>query len=286
MVLDNTDQGYSYSLTSQLTFPVVKNLNGMIAYTHTESKDITGNPGSQAASAWSNNPSVRGQNDLDLSYSQYMTPNRVVGSFSYKLEYAKKFASTLSLYYSGFNDGNFSYRYTSDFNKDGVNADLIYIPKDASEIIFEDIKNSDGTVRHTAQVQSDAFFAYIEQDSYLSQNKGKYAERNGAKYPWYNRVDLKFLQDFYVNTKNSKNTLQLSCDVLNFGNLLNSSWGVRQRQIVSNGAILKYTKLNSANVPMFQMAEVNSKLPTATFENTMTTSSTWGIQIGVRYIFN
>jgi hypothetical protein len=286
MVLDNTDQGYSYSFTSQLTFPVIKNLNGMIAYTHTESKDITGNPGSQAASAWSNNPSVRGQNDLDLSYSQYMTPNRVVGSFSYKLEYLKKFASTLSLYYSGYNDGNFSYRYTSDFNKDGVNADLIYIPKDASEIIFEDIKNTDGTVRHTAQVQSDAFFAYIDQDSYLSKNKGKYAERNGAQYPWYNRVDLKFLQDFYVNTKNSKNTLQLSCDVLNFANLLNSSWGVRQRQIVSNGAILKYTKLNSANVPMFQMAEISNKLPVATFENTMTTSSTWGIQIGVRYIFN
>ncbi len=286
MVMDNTDQGYSYSFSSQLTFPLIKNLNGMIAYTHTMAKDVTGNPGSQAASAWSNNPSVRGQNDLDLSYSQYLTPNRLVGSISYKLEYAKNFASTISLFYSGYNDGNFSFRYSNDFNKDGVNADLIYIPKDASEIIFEDIKNSNGTVRHTAQQQSDAFFAYIDQDKYLRENMGKYAERNGAKFPWYNRYDLKFLQDFYINVKGQKNTLQFSCDILNLSNLLNSDWGVRKSLTVNNGAILKFTKLNSANVPMFNMAEVSSKLPTATFQNNLSTSSTWGIQIGVRYIFN
>lgn len=76
MVMENTDQGYSYNLTAQLTFPVVKNLEGMVAYTYSMAKDITGNPGSQAASAWSNNVSVRGQNDLDLSYSQYLTPTR------------------------------------------------------------------------------------------------------------------------------------------------------------------------------------------------------------------
>ena len=289
MVLDNTDRGYSYSLTSQLTFPLIKGFNGMIAYTHSMAKDISGNPGSQAASAWSNNLSVRGQNDLDLSYSQYMTPDRVVGSLSYRIEYVKHMASTISLFYSGYNDGNFSYRYGSDFNKDGINSDLMYIPASPGEINFEDITTKVGTVttvKHSAQKQSDAFFAYIEQDAYLSAHKGQYAERNGAKYPWYNRFDLKFLQDFYLQGAGKKHTLQLSCDILNLGNLLNSAWGVRQRQVVSSGSLLSLSKLDANNRPLFKMVEVSNELPVTTFENSLSTSSTWGIQLGLRYIFD
>lgn len=286
MVLDNTDEGYSYSLTAQLTFPLLNNLNGMIAYTNAMAKDISGNPGSQASSAWSNNPSVRGQNDLDLSYSQYLTPHRVVGSLSYRLEYAKNFASTFSMFYSGFNAGNFSYRYSADFNNDGVNADLLYIPKDASEITFVDILNTDKTVRHSAAAQAEAFTKYVDQDKYLSKHKGEYAERNGAFAPWVNRFDFKFIQDFKIMVKGQKNTLQFSCDILNASNLLNSNWGVSKQLVVSNAAILKPVSPLANSIPKFQMAEVNSKLPTETFQNTLSTASTYRIQIGLRYIFN
>ena len=286
MVLDNTDKGYSYSLTAQLTFPLIKNMNGMIAYTNSMAKDISGNPGSQASSAWSNNPSVRGQNDLDLSNSQYMTPHRVVANISYRLDYAKYFASTFSLFYSGYNAGNFSYRYSADFNNDGVNSDLLYIPKDASEITFADILNTDKTIRQTAQAQSDAFLKYVDQDKYLSKHKGVYAERNGAYAPWYNSFDFKFIQDFKIMVKGQKNTLQFSCDILNASNLLNSYWGVQKQLTVSNAAILKPVSPAANTAPKFQMAEVNGKLPTSTFQNTLSTSSTYRIQIGLRYIFN
>ena len=33
MILDNTNKGYSYTLTAQLNFPIIKNLNGTLAYT-------------------------------------------------------------------------------------------------------------------------------------------------------------------------------------------------------------------------------------------------------------
>jgi hypothetical protein len=293
MVLDNTDIGYSWSFTAQLNFPVVKNFDGMIAYTAMMAKDISGNPGSQAASAWSGNLSVRGQNDLDLSYSQYLTPHRLIGSLSYKFEYAKFFATTIALYYNGYIDGNFSYRYGNDFNQDGVNSDLFYIPKDKSEILFVDIKNTNGTVRHTAAAQEASFWAYMKQDKYLSSHKGEYAGRNATFYPWYHRFDVKILQDIAVNVGGKKNTLQFSCDILNAGNLLNSNWGVHKKLVYSGGSIVNlYT--NSSGVPIlssggqlqFQMAEVNKRLRSSTFENLETTSSTWGIQIGLRYIFN
>jgi len=203
MLLTNTDQGYSWNFTAQLNFPIVKNFNGMIAYTAAMAKDISGNPGSQAASAWSGNLSVRGQNDLDLSYSQYLTPHRVVGSLSYTLEYLQHMATTISVYYSGYVDGNFSYRYSTDFNKDGINSDLMYIPKDQSEITFEDYIVS-GNVKYTAAQQAAAFWAYVAQDKYLSSHLGQYAERNGAFYPWYNRFDVKILQDFYLTVAERK----------------------------------------------------------------------------------
>jgi hypothetical protein len=283
MLLTNTDKGYSWTFTAQLNFPIVKNFNGMIAYTASMAKDITGNPGSQAASAWSGNLSVRGQNDLDLSYSQYLTPHRIVGSLNYKIDYLKHMATTISVYYSGYIDGNYSYRYSNDFNRDGINSDLLYIPKDETEITFEDFVVG-GAVKYTAAEQADAFWAYVAQDEYLSNHLGEYAERNGAFYPWYNRFDVKILQDFYIMVGGKKNTLQLSVDILNAANLLNDSWGVRKRLTLSNGSILSSRAVS--NNLLFKMVEAGGALPSKTFDNVNTTSSTWGIQLGLRYIFN
>jgi hypothetical protein len=283
MLLTNTNQGYSWNFTAQLAFPIVKNLNGSIAYSAMMAKDISGNPGSQASSAWSGNLSVRGQNDLDMSYSQYLTPHRVVGSLNYKVDYLKHMSTSIAIFYNAYIDGNFSYKYSNDFNNDGINGDLLYIPKNQSEITFEDFVVS-GVTKYTAAQQAAAFWAYVEQDEYLRNHKGEYAERNGAFFPWYHRFDVKILQDFYIDVKGKKNTLELSLDILNAANLLNSDWGIRQRLTTSSGAILT-TRAVSNNL-LYKMVEVGGKLPTTTFENVNTTSSTWGIQIGLRYIFN
>ncbi|HRR15675.1 MAG TPA: hypothetical protein P5320_03050, partial [Bacteroidales bacterium] len=283
MLLTNTNRGYSWTFTAQLNFPIVRNFNGMFAYTASMAKDITGNPGSQAASAWSNNLSVRGQNDLDLSYSQYLTPHRLVGSLSYRFEYLKHAATTISVFYSGYVAGNFSYRYSNDFNNDGVNADLIYIPKDQTEITFEDYIVG-GVVKYTAAQQASAFWAYVAQDKYLRNHLGQYAERNAAFFPWYHRFDVKILQDIFVNIGGKRNSLQVSADILNFGNLLNPNWGVRKELTLNNGSILSSRIVS--NKPVFKMVEAGGKLPTSTFKNVNTTASTWGLQIGLRYTFN
>jgi hypothetical protein len=141
-----------------------------------------------------------------------------------------------------------------------------------------------GTVKYTAAQQAEAFWAYVAQDKYLSSHLGEYAERNGAFYPWYNRFDVKILQDFYLMVKGKKNTLQVSVDILNAANLLNDSWGVRKRLTLSNGSILSSRAVS--NNLLFKMVEAGGALPKKTFDNVNTTSSTWGIQLGARYIFN
>ena len=282
MILTNTDEGYSYTLTAALSKELSKNFFGSLAYTYTKSEDVSSNPGSQAASAWSNNLSVYGQNVIPLSTSEFAVPHRVIGSLSHKFEYAKIFATTISLFYEGANQGRFSYRYSSDFNQDGINGDLIYIPKDPSEITFTNIG---GSTPFTAQEQSDAFFAYIEQDAYLSKHKGEYAERNGALLPWRHRFDLRLLQDFSFNIKGKKHAFQFSADVLNVGNMLNSSWGIRQFTNYSNGSILTPTVNAATGTATYQMARVGGKLPTETFSDIISTATTWGAQLGLRYIF-
>lgn len=286
MVLDNTTSGGGLVLSAEIKKKFNKNLYSSLAYTFNNVQDLTGNPGSQAASAWSNNRAVGSLNDLPLAYADDVVPHRVVGSLSYRFEYLNNFATTFSLFYEGKALGRYSYAYNGDLNGDGLNSDLLYIPKSPEEIIFENITNADKSVKYTAQQQSDAFFKYIAQDSYLSANQGKYAERNGALLPWFNRWDLRLLQDFYVNVGGKRNTLQLSVDVLNVANLLKSSWGIRQRNTINNGSILRFRSINKDGQPVYQLTEVTGGLPTKSYENVFAASTTWGAQVGLRYIFN
>jgi hypothetical protein len=108
MVLTNNNhEGYGYNLNAMLTAEPIQYLKMMLAYTHTTVvKEISGNPGSQAASAWNNQPSVDGPNQLGLQNSQYVAPNKVIASLSYQFDYAKNFATNVGLYYSGYNIGS------------------------------------------------------------------------------------------------------------------------------------------------------------------------------------
>ncbi|HEX8316384.1 MAG TPA: hypothetical protein VF609_15380, partial [Flavisolibacter sp.] len=168
--------------------------------------------------------------------------------------------------------------------------DLIYVPKDASEITFVDRPAGTNTngVAYTAAQQSDMFFKYIEQDEYLKKRKGTYAERNGATLPWRNQIDVKFIQDIFTNFMGTRNTLQFSVDIFNFANLLNSEWGVTQT--TNAASILDLT--NAASVspggttrPTYRLALDRGKPVTESFRDNLSTGSTYFMQFGLRYIF-
>ena len=69
---------------------------------------------------------------------------------------------------------NQSYVFAGDMNLDGAsNSDLIYIPRDTSEMNFSQF--AAGTRTFTAAEQAAAFEAYIQQDAYLREHRGEYA---------------------------------------------------------------------------------------------------------------
>ncbi|MGQ1947646.1 TonB-dependent receptor [Geofilum sp. OHC36d9] len=279
-VLSNTSKGYGYTINLTVNAEPLPGLNGMVAYTHTEMKEVSGMPGSYANSAWSGVESINGPNTVGTQRSQYVIPDKVIGSLSYRLPYANNhMASTISLFYSGYTPYGNSFTYSNDMNGDGVKADLIYIPKERGDIQF------------VSAADEDAFFKFMEQDNYLSKHKGEYAEANAARAPWVNKLDLRFLQDFSLKTGDRTHTLQLSLDILNFGNLLNSEWGVNKNMASSNyGAILKYEGKDAGNVPVFSMVQIkdddgNDVYPTKSYSNYLNYSQVWQLQIGARYIF-
>ena len=283
-MLENTKKGYSFSATAQLSKAFSNGFYGSAAYTYTLATEISPNPGSQATSAWQSIINRGTPNDEELYNSAYSIPHRIVGNVSYRIEYAKHFASTMSLFYEGASQARYSFVVGGDLNGDGNNAsDLMYIYAKGADVNFIDFKNPDGAVKYSVAAQQAAYDQFVSNSSYLSKHKGQYAERNSALTSWYNRVDMRFLQDFILQTGSVKNTLQFSVDVINLPNLLNKNWGIKDLFTVNNP--LTFKGIDGTGKPTYNLTEFNKQLVTQPFQRNVSSLSTWGIQLGLRYIF-
>ena len=204
-------------------------------------------------------------------------PSKLIGSASITKFHgndAMKSSTIVNLFYTGFTPYGNSFAYINDMNGDGIQNDLIYIPKEKGEIKF------------ISQEDEDAFFKFMEQDKYLSKHKGEYAEAYAARAPWVNRFDLRLAREYYFMVAGQRNTLQFSVDLLNFGNILNSEWGVYKTNAKSNGGrILNYEGKDANNVPSFSMVKVGGEYPTETYSPLYNFGQAWQLQIGIRYLF-
>jgi outer membrane receptor for ferrienterochelin and colicin len=288
VLMSNTSKGYTYNLTLQLQRNV-KNLYTMVAYSFGDSRSVN-DGGSIAQSIWRDRVVAGDPNDNVTSFSNFYQPHRVVAAAFYRFEYKKYFATSFGITFEGANAGTSSYTYAGDINNDGLNAnDLIYVPKDASEIVLEGVNAGD---LRTPAVLWGQLNTYINQDPYLSKRKGKYAERNGLLLPFYKRMDLNFSQDFMVKVGGKRNTLRFSMDILNFGNLLNKNWGVLRT--ANRPALLTFKRVETAAganlgkpVYSFPYLDAANQIPlTTSFQNSVGQASRWQVQMGIRYIFN
>jgi hypothetical protein len=279
-VLDNTNKGYQLSITAQLKKRFKSGLDIGLAYSYLDSRDMLIST-EISQFIFEGNPIQSNPNQPNLSFSQFGLKHRIIGSLSYRKEYAKNFATSVALFYESGQGARYSYTYSGDLNGDGVAAnDLIYVPNSQSEINLVDIQDGNGNVVKTAAQQWAELNAFIEQDSYMSKNRGKILERNGALSPWFHNIDFRILQDFYVKVGGKRNTLQLSLDVLNLGNLLNSTWGVRQ--VFNIAQPINFVGNDANGNPQFQYTNTF----TESFRSDVSLNSRWRAQIGIRYIFN
>jgi hypothetical protein len=268
-VFTNTDVGRTINASIQLQKRWTNGLYTSLAYDYLDSKDASSIPAEISGDAFDRNPALGSVNEPMLSYSRYGHKHRIIGSGYKKFEYGNgRFATTISMFFEYLQGGRYSYTYSGDINGDGSGLnDLIYIPTE----------NELASMNFTNEDQRAAYGEFIEQDEYLSANRGSYAGKYDILSPWYSSWDLRVLQDFNFSFAGRTNTVQLSMDVLNIGNLLNSNWGVRQ---------------NPTNTQPVGVS-VNEGVPTYSFDSSLADTYTndfsllsrWQIQFGLRYIF-
>ena len=108
-------------------------------------------------------------------------------SASYKLQESKNSSSTFSLVWDAYQNGylgnysysRYSYIFASNINNDpSAPGNLIYVPASRQELNSWEFKEGKvGGETYTAEMQRDDFWTFIQQDDYLKNRTGQYAER-------------------------------------------------------------------------------------------------------------
>ncbi|MFH1851053.1 MAG: TonB-dependent receptor [Candidatus Neomarinimicrobiota bacterium] len=276
MYVTNTAKGYQYSLTGSLSGnwkTALGATRASLAYTYSQSKDINSLTSSQAKSNWRYSPIGLNTNNPGLTSSLYELPHRLILSLNQAIELLPGAPTTVSLFYEGKSGSPYSYIYASsyDYNGDGSkDNDLIFVYDDETEVNIVDVNNVDAW---------DAWEEFVANDEFLSEYKGKIFERNAAREPWNNRIDLRISQK--IASPVGRN-FELTVDILNFANLLNNEWGQVEYMPFGTYQLLKYKSFaggTAAGIPTFQFDDPESVLSTSDFE------SRWQVLVGFRFNF-
>jgi outer membrane receptor protein involved in Fe transport len=283
ILITNTNKGYTYNLTAQVS-KTWKNVYASAAYNYNRATDVNSGASSTALSNWEFVQVVGDPNRPQLSRSNYELTHRITGILSFNLNYTKYMKTSLAFFYSGNSGQYFTYVVNGDLNSDGrFGNDLVYVPRNTSEINFVDFLNSNGTVRYTAAQQTAAFEKFIDNDKYLSSRRGNYTERNGSHTPWEHVIDMRFAQDFFITAGGNKHTLELTFDVFNLTNLLNKDWG--RQWNVANQAYSILSTVSRKNA-ITGLTEKGYNYSIGQDPWGMSFGSRFQGQIGVRYSFN
>lgn len=293
----NTDKGYSWNASVVLQKPFTNGFQAQVGYSYGDSYTLFDGTSSQNSSQWRGFYNTEGRNDDQetIERSTFAAGHRIFGSVSYALE-TKFTKTTFAVFMNGDNVGPYTYvvgAQNFNFVNDGGFSfnEVAFVPASADQINIVDDFNRDGTLANSAADQWAALDAFIEADSYLSERRGQYAERNGAWSPFRTIFDVRILHDFYIESgKGHRNTLQFSLDIFNFNNLLNKNWGKRNNLGFNTFSLVSLEDISAEGVPSYTVPrEVLEKTPDTIWDDNLDVfgirSSLWNAQIGVRYIF-
>jgi hypothetical protein len=264
-VIDNTDDGYSFNFTGQLRKTLSANAEASLGYSYNDARNSLRS--SEIASVlFSSQPNSGDPNRPERSYSEFGQRHRFILSGSWSRSWSQMLRTQIGIF--------------GDVNGDGQGGnDLIYIPRDQSDILLDPLVSGGQTL--SAADQWARLNAFIEQDDYLSDHRGQIAERFGAVNPWYHNIDLRVLQDVNFTRGGRTHGFQVTLDVLNVSNLINSDWGVRKVASSSATSPLSFVRFNSAGAPVF-----NFTGPERTYVDDPGLLSRWRAQLGVRVLYN
>jgi len=292
--------GFAYNFTASIDKAWTNGFSFNAFYTY-GSSFVTHEPtSSQNSSQWRNMEAVNGRNSIGRTRSDFDLGHRISVFAAKKFTYAKEaLATTISLVYNGQSGNPFSYTYsngpTRDWSTSTESNDLIFIPTAAQiqgmkfeQGLYDAVKKTFpiGDYPLTESQQKQALEDYISQDKYLSSRRGQYAERNGARLPFTNIIDVKLVQDFNVKVSNKKYQFQITYDIFNFTNMLNRDWGRTYFMNFDQYALIRYQGASGSTTPSYSFAPVRNNTPWGISSTTTPSySARWTSQLGLRFKF-
>jgi outer membrane receptor for ferrienterochelin and colicin len=291
LLLRSRNEGYQYSVSTGMNLAEnnrwVPGLSAMLAYTFGHTYDLNSGTQATALSQW-NSTDVIDPNNATVGRSNFDVPHRVVLNASYRFEWTRDVATTITVFYAGSSGRPYSLSYINDYNGDNAlgGNDLIYVPRPEDKDTKVVIVPPSGTDLRTPDQVWTQIMDLIEQNPVLKEYQGRILPRNALREPWVNQLDLRILQRL---PGFGNQTIDISFDVQNVLNLLSADWGLQ-----------RFVNFQSFN--LFGLGLINGKpfdeqgRLRMTYTEPVTNGrpgiyttdnffSRWRMQIGVRYNF-
>ena len=141
IVLTNSNAGRSWNFAGSVKKNLEAGLSVQAAYSYGESKTLI-DPGSIAAGSFTGNAIFNDPNNPVLAYSASSPGHRTFINATYTKNFFGWGATSVSAFWTAFTNGNTSYVFSGDMNGDTASGnDLIYIPRDQSEMSFAHVQH-------------------------------------------------------------------------------------------------------------------------------------------------
>jgi len=269
ILMKSTHDGKANALTLSLEKPFADDWFAKAGWTFTNSSEVSPGTSSVALSNWQNRQ-VYNPNESIPSRANYEIQQRFTAALSWKHNFFEGLATSLSAFYEGRAGRPYTYTYSNDSNGDGRSGnDLFYVPLDQNDVIIKD------------PAQSQAFWDYIQSNSYLNSHRGQVVGRNAIRAPWVNQIDLRFSQEVPGFWRDAKGRIDF--DILNFTNLLNKKWGhIEDVPFPGALAVAQYAGIDPATGKY--VYNYPSAAPGLTTRDTVG-ESRWAVQATLRYEF-
>ena len=287
ILLENTGEGYDYSLVGQIQRKARTGFGGSLSYTFNRAFNVNNASSSRAISNWQFNENFD-VNNAALGTADYEVRHRVLAYSSYTARYGGRFSTEVGVVADVTAGQPFSYIYNGDANGDGQRFnDLIFVPETEDDVFL-------------VSGNWDLLDAYIEGEAGLRDYRGRPVDRHTARGPWQPRLDLELSQG--VETLAGQR-VDFEFTLVNVLNFLNDEWGR-----------IQFTRFNNTTGLAFQRyvadSDVGSRIadrivtaddvgkPVVDFRESYFTdaftgdrfstaglSSRWQVRFGARYSF-
>ena len=275
----NVSKDQSTSLAFQLQKRFTNGLEFNAAYTYSHALDVMSMTSDITNSNYNFGALDGTIANRNLRTSSFDRPHKVSISGTVNAPFGARF----SLIYNGLSGTPFTYVVSGDANADGVfGNDLAYVARNRADVSMDG--NGGNVAGFGTAAQQDSVFglldSYINNEPCLRDNRGRLAPRNSCRNPWQNFLNARL--SWAIPTV-SGHTLEITADMLNVLNFINSGWGlIRQTGTgFEEQNLIQQTGYDAANGRgIYALA-----IPTKNAVTINSIGSRWVFQLGTRYTF-